>query len=164
MNWAHLHLLLNHIPVLGIPFGLLLLLFGAVRRSRELVEAALWTFALVALLALPVYLTGDPAKDIVMGHPGVSEPAIERHEDAALFALVAALALGALSALGLVITAKTGSAPRWLTMTALVVALAASLIMAWTANLGGQIHHDELRAPGPAGGAGGEPGERPGDD
>ena len=43
MNGAHLHLLLNHIPVIGVPLGLLLLAFAFLRRSEEWKRAALWT-------------------------------------------------------------------------------------------------------------------------
>ena len=32
MNWAHVHLLINHIPVLGTLFGTLLLVFGIVKK------------------------------------------------------------------------------------------------------------------------------------
>lgn len=56
MNWAHIHLMLNHIPVLGTGFGLALLAWGMMRRNDSLQRAALAAFVVVALAAIPVYL------------------------------------------------------------------------------------------------------------
>jgi len=75
MNLAHLHLVLNHLPVLGTGFGLALLIFGLWRRSDELKKTALGVLVLVALAAVPVYLTGEPAEELVQAVPGVSKPA-----------------------------------------------------------------------------------------
>ena len=90
MNWAHIHLLLNHLPVIGTIFGVLRLLFAWLRKSEELKRVSLGVFVLTALLALPVYFTGEPAEKVVERLPVVAEPLIERHENAALFALLTA--------------------------------------------------------------------------
>ncbi len=94
MNATHLHLLLNHLPVLGTLFGLGLLLFGIWRKSTELKKTSLGVLVLVALAAVPVYLTGEPAGDAVESLPGVSKPIMEQHEEAAGFAFTGSLALG----------------------------------------------------------------------
>jgi hypothetical protein len=88
MNWAHVHLLLNHVPVIGVAFGFFLLLLGVVRKSDELKRASLVVFVVVGALAVPTYLTGEPAEKIVRDLPGVSRALIEQHEDAAMFALI----------------------------------------------------------------------------
>jgi hypothetical protein len=85
MNWAHVHLMLSHLPVVGTIFGLLLLLLAQLRKSEELKRVSLGIFVLTALLALPVYFTGEPAEKVVEHLPGVTEPLIEEHENAALF-------------------------------------------------------------------------------
>ena len=97
MNGAHLHLLINHIPVLGTFFGLALLAFGVWKRSDDLRKAALGTLVIVALGAVAAYLTGEPAEDVVKGLPGVSRPLMSRHEDAAGIALGGAIVLGVLA-------------------------------------------------------------------
>src|SRR5258708_1032650 len=58
MNGAPFHLLLNHIPVVGIPCSLLLLLVAIGRKSEELKQVSLCCFVLFALIAIPAYLTG----------------------------------------------------------------------------------------------------------
>src|SRR5688572_12110141 len=57
MNPAHLHLLLNHVPVLGTVFGVLLALLAMRWRSKDVEAAALWVFLVTAVVAVPVYLT-----------------------------------------------------------------------------------------------------------
>ena len=76
MNGAHLHLLINHVPVLGIVFGLLLLVFGWWRKSEEIKKAALGTFVVIAFSAVAAFLTGEPAEDTVKGVSGVIQGAI----------------------------------------------------------------------------------------
>ena len=41
MNWAHMHLLINHIPVLGMVFGTLLLAYGLVKKNEEIKRVSL---------------------------------------------------------------------------------------------------------------------------
>ena len=65
MDAAHIHLLLNHIPILGTIFGLLLLCYGTWRHSDEIKKVSLGTFVIVALITIVVYLTGDGAAQIV---------------------------------------------------------------------------------------------------
>ncbi|MGI9174573.1 MAG: hypothetical protein ACR2GR_04575 [Rhodothermales bacterium] len=148
MNGAHLHLLLNHVPVLGIVFGLALLAFAMLRKDGSLARVSLGVFVIARLAAGAVYLTGESAEDVVEGLPDVSEARIEMHEDAGLYPLLASGALG-LVGLGGLLAFRKKPLPTGFTATVLVLALAASSVMAWTANLGGQINHPEIRSGAP---------------
>jgi hypothetical protein len=44
---------------------------------------SLGIFIIVALLAIPAYLTGEPTEELVENLPGVSKSSIEQHEEAA---------------------------------------------------------------------------------
>jgi len=145
MNWPHVHLMLNHLPVLGTVFGLALLGWGLIRRNEMLQRIALVTFVLTALSAIPVFLTGEPAEDMVERLAGTAAQAIEAHEEAAVVALIAIEALGAFALVALLLFRRR-VIPRPLVAAALVFALATSGWMAQTANLGGRIRHAELRA------------------
>ena len=145
MNGAHLHLLLNHIPVLGTFFGLALLAFAVWKRSDELRKAALGTFFIAALAATATYLTGEPAEDVVKGLPGIPRPLISRHEDAAGIALAGSIALGVLALGGLIWLRWGRQIKPWFSTLALAAAIIVTGLMAWTANLGGQIRHTEIR-------------------
>ncbi|HVA36433.1 MAG TPA: hypothetical protein VNJ51_02340 [Candidatus Dormibacteraeota bacterium] len=162
MNVAHLHLIINHAPVVGLAFTAFLLLWAAVRRSAEVRRAALVAIALVALTAIPVYLTGDKSEDVIANVPGLTKDLIDRHEDASKVALVATEVLGVVAVGALVVP---GAAAAGVTLPGvLVLNLLALATMGWAANLGGQIHHPEAQ-PGftvPAqshGGAAARPGD-----
>lgn len=146
MNFAHWHLLLNHLPVLGTAFGTLVLLTALLKRSDELKRLSLGVFVLAALAAVPAYLTGEPAEGVIERLPNVAENLIERHEDWALISLVATGLTGALALVGWFAYRKTERLPQWLSAGALGLALVTSGLMAWTANLGGQIRHPEIVA------------------
>jgi len=143
MNPAHLHLLSNHIPVLGTVFGLLLLMWGMVRRNESIQRAALATFFVAALVAIPVFFTGEPAEDAVEHLAGTAEGAIETHEDAALLSLISVEVLGVIAVLGFI--RRRANLSRFVTRSALVLAIVTAGLMARTANLGGKIRHAELR-------------------
>lgn len=142
MNLPHIHLLLNHIPVLGTGFAFLILLASLWRKSDELRRAALVLFVLVALLAIPTYLTGEPSGEILLRqNVGASSWQIERHDSAAEIALTAMECLGAVSLLWLLLDWRKIALPRFLHLLMPLLALVVIGLMAWTANLGGQIRH-----------------------
>ena len=150
---AHLHLMFNHIPVLGAPFLALLLLIGLIRRSAELQRVALGLTVLLALVTIPIYLTGDPAQEQVENQPWFDKDRGHDHEERADAALVGMLVAGAVALGGLWLRRKTPDVRRPLAGLALAALLVASGLLAWTALGGGQIRHDEVR--GAAGATGG---------
>ena len=149
MSTVHLHLLLNHVPVIGTIVGLFLLAWAVFRRDQGLARVTLGLFAILAVVALAAFLTGEPAEEAVEGLAGVTEEAIERHEEAALLATIALGLLGAAS-LGALVWFRHRALPRRVMAMLLALALVPAGAMAWTANLGGQIRHSELRAGAPA--------------
>jgi uncharacterized membrane protein len=163
MSVVHLHLLLTHVPVLGVLFGTLLLLIGVFRRNDTLRRTALVVFLATGVAAGATYLTGEPAEDAVEHLPGVTEPIIERHEDAALVATLGAAALAVVSLVGLIRYRKGKTITTGFVTIALLAGIAVSAAMAWTANLGGQIRHTEIRAGAQTGSAEIEANEERGD-
>jgi hypothetical protein len=145
MDAAHIHLLLNHIPILGTIFGLLLLCYGMWKHSDDVKKASLGTFVVTALITIPVYQTGDGAAQIVGNLPEVSVAIIRRHDSAATITLVAIEVLGTLSLLGLWLGRGNRGLKDWLTGVILVMALIGSGLGSWTGSLGGQIRHTEVR-------------------
>ncbi len=141
--------MLNHLPVVGLAFSLALLGWGLVRRNQTLMKAGLAALIAIALLAVPAFLTGEPAEKIAGGLPGVSKPVIERHEDAAKMAFVTTLVAGVAALAGLWLSrAKTVAV--WCSSSVLLLTLVAAGLMAWTASLGGQVRHTEIRGSAPS--------------
>ena len=146
MNWAHAHLIVNHVPVMGSVFAILLLIAGMGRNSPDIRQAALWGLLLTALAAGVAYFTGSYAGDLVQTLPGVSVARINTHEDAAMLAMFAAIATGVLAAAGLVLAQVRTGVPRWCLMGCLLLGLVTCALMARAANLGGEIRLPEARS------------------
>ena len=85
-------------------------------------------------------------------HPGVAHPIIEQHENVAKAALVVTLVAGLAALAGLWLS-RGKAVAGWCSSSALVLALVAAGLMAWTANLGGKVRHTEIRTTAPSGSA-----------
>lgn len=146
MTAAHFHLALNHIPVLGTLFGMVLLAYGLWRDQEAVQKASLGLLVAVGAVAIAVYWTGEPAEEIVEGLAGVSHDAIEVHETWGWYAFLASIATGIASLGALLFGRARRGLVRWTVQLVLVLSLVTTGVMVYTANLGGKIHHPELRA------------------
>ena len=146
MNPAHLHLTISHAPVMGTFFGLCLLLFALLRKSEELKRVALLVFVMAALLALPTYLSGPSASDLLRRlMPGMTMDADDQHAESAILALAGSLALGVVSLAGLILFRNGRKPPTSFLVFVLLLAILSCGLLSWTANLGGKIRHIEIR-------------------
>lgn len=137
--------MVNHFPVIGIVFGILLFLYGLARGSEEVKKTGLGAFILLALITVPVYFTGSVAEETVKSLPGVTEAFIGRHEEMAGLSTVLTEILGIACLVGLYFFRRAAAIPKWFTALVIVLALGVAAIMGFTANLGGQIRHTEIR-------------------
>ncbi len=146
MNPAHLHLVITHVPVVGSLFGLGLFLYALCKRSEELKRAGLWALLVAALMALPAYFSGQPAANLLKHLlPGMTMDASDQHQEVGVLALAASIALGIVSLVGLLVFRRQKSLPTLYIALVLVLSLIVCGTMAWTANLGSRIRHDEIR-------------------
>jgi hypothetical protein len=147
MNAAHLHLLITHVPTMAAIFGLGLLILGLFKRSEELKQTSLLFFVMAGASAIPAYLTGAPAHEILIKMPiPVSLDASDQHAEVAILALAAASALGIVSLAGLIRYRRGKLLPASFIALTLFLALITSATMAWTAHLGGKIRHPEIHS------------------
>jgi uncharacterized membrane protein len=144
MDLTHLHLILNHFPIVGTLIGSLLLLYGFIRKDRNNQQVALAVITLMAILAIPVMLTGEPAEERVEHIAGVTEAAIEAHEEAAELAIWVMEITGFIALVGLILGYLKNRIFQPVMILALILSLASFGLMARTGSLGGQIRHTEL--------------------
>lgn len=145
VDWPHLHLALNHVPVIGTPFLLLLLGWGWARRSAEITRLALLWLVPFAALSIALKFTGDFAAEESAGRLEPVREFVERHEQAADQATAGVFLLGLAAAQALWRGRRGRPVPSWSLALVAVLGLATGLLLARTANLGGQIGHPELR-------------------
>jgi hypothetical protein len=139
--------MINHFPVIGVLGALLVFGYGLVRKSDEVKLLGLGLFVLIALMTIPVFLTGHAAEDVVKNLPGVTESSIGTHEEIASLALALIELLGVIALGGFFLFQRSAALPRWYIVLILVIALASAGTVGLTANLGGQIRHTEIRQP-----------------
>ena len=156
MNWsaAHIHLLVNHLPILGAPFVLLVLAWGFLTRSRDVTRLGFWLMVPLALAGFLADQTGDSAKHQLRDASWIERPLVHEHEERADDTVVVFYIVGALGALALW-RRRSHPDERWPVGVAAIALAVATLLAAWTGLAGGFIRHDEVRpAPTAPGGAG----------
>lgn len=145
MNEAHVHLLINHFPVIGVFMGAIWLTFARFTSRDSAIPHSLWLLLISGVLVLPAYQSGEAAEEFWEGNQREEGTYVEDHEEAAEMALVVGLLTGIGAALSLW-TRKKGLKQSGM-------ALGATLVLSWvgvaalslTANSGGMISHQELR-------------------
>ena len=125
--------------------GLGLLLLAIIAKSDDLKRASLGVFACIALLALPIYTSGNAAEANLVQRPGTIAAIILAHQTAALRASIVLEVTGLLAWLGLWQYRRRGNPAAWLLPAVLILALVSFGLMAQAANIGGEITHAEIR-------------------
>ncbi len=150
MNLAHVHLLLNHLPILGTLITLGIFLVALVANRDDLKQVSLALFGLIALAAIPTYMSGSGANDTLKDSPDISMALVQAHQGAALVAFIFMEITGAVSLIGLWSFSRSVknpwvSGPARLNLVAvLLLAAVTSGLMAIAGNTGGNIRHSEI--------------------
>jgi hypothetical protein len=149
MNWAHIHLIVNEIPVLGALFAAALLSVALFAPARDAwTRSGLLVLGLAVLGLAAAFLTGIPAVEVINGAPRTSGKALSQHHVRGLVATT----FGALSVIIAVASflraRKNGSYSRASVLMLLVTALGTAASLIWTGQAGGRINHPELQEPG----------------
>ena len=147
MNAAHLHLLVNHLPIAGFGIGLFLLAATMVRRGdRGMFLAAVLVLVIAGVGALAAQFTGEPAEEVVEHLQDVPDALIETHEETAQIATILATITTLLALVLCVFTlrreGRIGILPLSILLLATLVTCAA---MTWMGATGGKIRHSEIR-------------------
>ncbi|HEY0751094.1 MAG TPA: hypothetical protein VGD26_08055 [Chitinophagaceae bacterium] len=148
MDAVHLHLISNHVPIIGAFFGIVVLLFGMARQSPPTLAAAYSVFLISAAVGLIAYFSGEGAEEAVENLPGVTHEVIEAHEEVALYVLITYVLLAIVSFVGLVRSKNHYSRIKGIAIIVLFISLISFALAAYTGWQGGQIRHTELRSAG----------------
>jgi len=148
MNTTHIHLLLNHIPIIGSLAGSGLLLWGIIKKEEAVKKAGAFILFIAAVATVPVYLTGEPAEESVEKIAGVSEAMIELHEGAATLALFMIGITGLASIAAILSGRRRNKAIPGLFIAACILSAMSFAAMARAGYYGGQIRHSEIRNAG----------------
>jgi uncharacterized membrane protein len=145
MNDAHLHLVVNHFPIIGSIFGLGILFFGIILKNTTLKNVAYILFILATITAAASMNTGEGAEEIAEQLPGVTHQIIHEHEETAEKLMLVLYGLGAFSILGLVLNYKNHAKANIGSYLVLILAIIAVYFGKSTGTSGGEIRHTEIR-------------------
>jgi hypothetical protein len=145
--WSHFHIILNHVPSIGLVIGLGFFVLGLLWNNDVMKRGALVVFTICGIVAVPTYVTGASSMWALTDPPltYISMAAINAHRDMALWTLFALAATGVTAWIQLWryrYIARFTTNSMYLTLVFAVISLG---LIAETGHRGGQINHPEIR-------------------
>ena len=145
MNDAHLHLVLNHLPIILPAIGLLIMMGGILFSSEIVKRTAYFVFILGAITAFAAFSTGEGAEEVVEKLPGVNEKLIKVHEEIAELFSILCYVLGGIALVGLYANFYKKPYSNSLSYLTIVITLITLFYAQQTGTTGGEIRHTEIR-------------------
>jgi uncharacterized membrane protein len=145
MTDAHLHLLVNHFPIIGTIFGLGILITGLLFKNDSIKNVAYVLFIISAIFAFFSMFTGEGAEEIVEDMPNIGHQIIHEHEEVAEKLALVLYLLGAISIIGLFLNKKKHTKAKLIAFLILTIAIIATVLAISTGTSGGEIRHTEIR-------------------
>ena len=145
MNDAHLHLVLNHFPIIGPILGLGILLTGMILKNDSVKNTAYVLFIVSAIFAAFSMGTGDGAEEVAEKLPGVTKQIIHEHEELAEKLTIVLYLLALISIGGLFLSYKKHAKAKLVSYVALVVAVVGVFLAKEVGTSGGEVRHTEIR-------------------
>ena len=145
MNDAHLHLVVNHFPIIGTILGLGILIAGIILKNNSVKNTAYSLFIVAAVFAAFSMGTGEGAEEAVEKMPTVGKQIIHEHEEMAEKLAIILYVLGVISIGGIYLNIKNHAKAKLVSYVALIVAIGAVFLAKETGTTGGEVRHTEIR-------------------
>lgn len=146
MNDAHLHMVVNHFPIIGTIFGFGILIVGLFLKNKTLINTSYVIFIVAAIFGAISMATGEGAEELVEDMPNIGKQIIHEHEELAEKLALFLYVLGTLSLVGLYLNFKNKTKAKLLSFLILGVATAGLFLVQKVGTSGGEIRHTEIRA------------------
>jgi len=146
MTAPYTHIVIVHLPVVGLIFTLAVTLLGLFLDDRRLILIGCAFTVMCAVGAAVAYGSGPPAFDQLRGGLDKTTVALaEQHAIVGRAAFIGAVLAGVVALQGLLRTAAADGPSPWLVRVLAALLIIVTGLMAWTAHLGGGIRHPEAR-------------------
>lgn len=148
---AHLHLALNHVPIIGLAVACLPLLIGILFQSRGALASGLLAVVLCVGTMPAIMETGEAAQEsfvdgsIEPGMDAAGKAAFREHSGRAKFTAPVVYAAGLLALVSLITLIKFPRQAAIIGWAVLIGNLLCISLSVWTAEAGGRIRHSEFR-------------------
>jgi uncharacterized membrane protein len=145
MTDAHLHLVVNHFPIIGTIFGFGILIAGIVLKNNTVKNVSYVLFIIAAIFAAFSMGTGEGAEEAVEEMPNIGKKIIHEHEEIAEKLALVLYVLGVISLLGLYTNIKNHTKAKLISYVALTIAAVGVFLAQQVGTTGGEVRHTEIR-------------------
>ena len=145
MNDAHLHMVVNHFPIIGTIFGLGILVTGMILKNNSVKNTAYILFAVAAIFAAFSMGTGEGAEELVEDMPNIGNQIIHEHEEIAEKFAVILYVTGFFGLVSLFTSYKKYRFATLFSFITLALAIVAGVLTKSVGTSGGEIRHTEIR-------------------
>ncbi len=146
MNDAHLHLVVNHFPIIVPILAMGILIVGIILKNNTVKNTAYALFIVSAVFAAFSMGTGDGAEEAVEDMATVGKQVIHEHEEMAEKLAIVLYFLAIISIGGIYLNIKNHSKAKWVSYAALLVAIVGIFFAKETGTTGGEVRHTEIRS------------------
>lgn len=145
MNDAHLHMVVNHFPIVGTIVAIGILIAGLLNKNQSIINTAYVLFIIGAVFGILSMNTGEGAEELVEDMPGIGWKIIHEHEELAEKMALLLDVLGILSLVGFYFQYKNNPKQKLVSCLLLVLSIASLFVIQKVGTSGGEISHTEIR-------------------
>jgi uncharacterized membrane protein len=145
MNEAHLHMVVNHFPIIGTILAIGILIAGLLSKNRSIINTSYVLFVIGAIFGILSMNTGEGAEELVEDMPGIGWKIIHEHEELAEKMALLLDILGVLSLVGFYLQFKKNAKEKLVSYIILLIGVASLFVIQKVGTSGGEIRHTEIR-------------------
>lgn len=145
MNEAHLHMVVNHFPIIGTILAIGILIAGLLSKNRSIINTSYVLFVIGAIFGILSMNTGEGAEELVEDMPGIGWKIIHEHEELAEKMALLLDILGILSLVGFYFQYKKNAKEKLVSYIILLIGIASLFVIQKVGTSGGEIRHTEIR-------------------
>jgi uncharacterized membrane protein len=144
-SWSHLHILVSVFPSVGLMFVLGFYVIAFVIDNEAMKRICLALFGILAILAIPTYISGDHSMETLSQNPKISQNLMSTHFGWGVAALAVLVMAGLVAWIELWRSWRVGHLSNNALHLVLGLALVTLALMVLGGETGWQISHHELR-------------------
>ena len=145
MNDAHLHMVVNHFPIIGTILAIGILIAGLILKNTTLKNTSYFLFIIAAVFGALSMGTGEAAEKLVKDMPTIGWEIIHEHEEIAEKLALLLYVLGLLSVVALYLNYKKNTKEKLVSFFILGIGIASLFVVQKVGTSGGEIRHTEIR-------------------
>ena len=145
MNDAHLHMVVNHFPIIGTILAIGILIAGLILKNTTLKNTSYFLFIITAVFGALSMGTGEGAEKLVKDMPTIGWEIIHEHEEIAEKLALLLYVLGLLSIVALYLNYKKNTKEKLVSFFILGIGIASLFVVQKVGTSGGEIRHTEIR-------------------